>query len=443
MPSAMAAAAPAAAGGAEPATAAPAGAQLGDVPATAAHGSESPAAAARAPATFRKIIGKGSNFSHDEDIALCEGYAKCTFNSLKGANQKLTVFSAHLRREFLRNPRCPFATMEEQLAASLDDHKMATRWHARTDQYLSRRAHDIRKLLTKFHSKYKMILGMELTGGLDEEGLLNAATFAFHGGVLLRSELYKAATGGTEIKPKFKYIPSIYIHVRIHPFCASSMPARYPLREQAQMATSCLRERTIVTTILLVHPVAPSLRKWKTQRVRKARGLRERSTKSAARGAKKGSTESTASLNGIEKLVSSAIEVIKEPVVVSAGSGGGDGNLPAMGSLSPKSCLEYYKTLMLATADQTGIEEPALKKQRAETCSAMHSLFLSSMASLHGGNMGASPAGAAPAAGGGGPRAAARCASADADSHGRLPSVSVTQTESLPPPAVELPHSTY
>jgi hypothetical protein len=57
---------------------------------------------------------RGAAFSPEEDLAILEGYVRASNNPLKGANQKESVFMESIRKEYLRNHRCPFENEEEQ-----------------------------------------------------------------------------------------------------------------------------------------------------------------------------------------------------------------------------------------------------------------------------------------------------------------------------------------
>jgi hypothetical protein len=317
---------------------------------------------------------RGAAFSVEEDLAILEGYVRASNNPLKGANQKESAFMECLRKEFLLNSRCPFVSSDDQalkvrLSTNNDESRqLATRWYSRNSRSIHRRALEMKAACSKLHGKYMLVLECELTGNIDEDGLFRAAAHLYNGNSFDRTELYNVAKNEDGYKPKFKF-EHCYKFARLRPDLLQHILAG----EDALLTTGPTEAATAP-----LQSAGGSVDPAVASDTRPARPIGQKTM----RGKRKVGEELSVLTNYLDNVASA----LKEPIVIaSCESTNGTGSGAASDKLfSAGQALEYYKLL---AAEGSGVLEDAvgssaLKKQRQEASTAVHTLFLSSVREL-------------------------------------------------------------
>jgi hypothetical protein len=256
-------------------------------------------------------------------------------------------------------------TKKVSLATNNDESRQhATRWYSRNSRSIHRRALEMKAACSKLHGKYMLVLECELTGNIDEDGLLRAAVHLYNGNYFDRTELYNVAKSDDIHKPKFKF-EHCYKFARLRPDLLQHLIAG----EDALLTTGPVE--TATTTLQAAGSVDPAV----ACGTRPARPIGRK----AAREERKAGEE----LSMLSTYLGEVPSTLKEPIVIaSSASANGTGSGAASDKLfSAGQALEYYK--LLATEGGCALEDAvgssALKKQRPQASAAVHNLFLSSV----------------------------------------------------------------
>lgn len=153
---------------------------------------------------------RGSNWSHEERVALMEAYGRIAFDPITGDSQSGGNFLERIETEFLLHSRCPAKEVWDGYPA-----REKTSWFGRGLRSCKYQASKMRKDCTAYRADYIRLTEMELTGNISDEGLKRAAAYLFDGGAAARGtardKIYKIVVQAADA-PKVKAFPFLAVY---------------------------------------------------------------------------------------------------------------------------------------------------------------------------------------------------------------------------------------